>query len=573
MDTNLVNLFSSHLAALSSHFYNDNVDGQRYSPQVGTDSYSLETESLADRVAIQVITISEARLKRLILEQNFSNDVHYLVEGDFALDHCPTALPEHFSVRGNLYLAFCDGLRAMSGTLLVWGDLHLDGRTDLTTLSGKLSVGRDFYLSNCPSLSRLPEDLFVGNDFYLDGCTGLTTLPENLSVKGDLHLTGCISLRTLPERLFVGGNIFLNNCTSLSALPNCIREMGRASGGRIRHIYLLNTGLSDAVIDRLGNAPELVGIQFHFERRARQPEHQFSNLEQCLAFWRALASSDAETPELDLRPDQAAAITHFMARLTGTADYQNQATRPVLAQRVMKVMSLLASNERVRDDTLDLIEHSTSSCGDRVILALDDLETLQLLFSAETLAVEKHDPTELKALGRQMMILDKIRAIARFHVRNLIWVDEIEVELALRIELSKFFKIPGSTENMLSRRCAYIDDKDIARACAIIEISCTDSALEAFLAQWEPWQKFQRLQAVPPFDQLESITVDRIDNCSLLNVKTDEMVGLGDDHFSYDGLVKSYLLNGQNPYTRTPLDWSRVVRLIEEVPTPAKNED
>ena len=183
--------------------------------------------------------------------------------------------------------------------------------------------------------------------------------------------------------------------------------MGFNSNGHTRYVYLQNTGLSDTLIDRLRIATT-PGMQFHFSRRAGQPEQQFANLEQGFVFWRTLASSDSNMPELDLRQDLAADLVRYLGRLTSTADYQNQVSRPVLGQRVMALMSFLAGSDRVREDALRYISEALSSCDDRIILALDDLETLQLLTSAQRLALEKRDPRELRALGLQMMRLDEV---------------------------------------------------------------------------------------------------------------------------------------------------------------------
>ena len=42
---------------------------------------------------------------------------------------------------------------------------------------------------------------------------------------------------------------------------------------------------------------------------------------------------------------------------------------------------------------------------------------------------------------------------------------------------------------------------------------------------------------------------------------------MSDIHLDYDALVKAYLENGKNPFTNTPMDWTSVVRLIEEAPS------
>ena len=493
----LFSLESSPVAESSSNFDNKNVDGKKYIAQPGTDSYSAETKSLAECSAIQTKKIAQFQLHELILQQKFSNDVHYQVEdnlslnfwtdltalpenlsveGDLSLDGCTgltalpenlsvegslsldrcinltalpenlsvkgllylrncirlTALPENLFVEGDLFLGRCTSLTALPENLTVEGDLSLHGCTGLTALPENLSVGGSLFLDCCTGLTALPENLTVEGDLSLDGCTGLTALPENLSVEGDLSLERCTSLRALPENLSMGEYLSLNACTGLTALPDWITTMGLNSDGHTRHVYLENTGLSDTLIDRLRTATT-PGMQFHFSISAGQPEQQFPNLEQGFAFWRTLASSDLEMPEIDLRYDQAADLVRYLGRLTSTADYQNQVSRPVLGQRVMAAMSFLAGNDRVREDALRYISEALGSCDDRIILALDDLETLQLLTSAESLAFENRDPRELRALGLQMMRLDEVKRIARDHMKTLSWVDEIEVELAFRL--------------------------------------------------------------------------------------------------------------------------------------------
>ena len=621
---------SSTHAEPSSKSDNNNGDGKNHIPQSGTLSYPSETKSLGDCSAIQTNKITSIELRKLFLEKKFSNDVRYQVEGDLYLSRCTglTALPENLSVGGNLSLSDCTGLTALPENLSVGGHLYLDGCTGLTTLPENLSVkgdlsldgctgltalpenlsmegnlylrhctgltalpenlsvegylslkgctgltalpenlsaGGDLYLGGCTGLSALPENLSVGGRLYLDGCTGLTALPENLSVGGFLSLSGCTGLTTLPENLSVGGSLHLNGCTGLTALPNWITTMGLTSQGFIRHVYLENSGLSDALIDRMRTI-RTPDMQFHFSRSAGQPEQQFSNLEQGFAFWRRLASSNSEIPELDLRHDQADDLVCYLGRLTGTADYQNQTSRPVLAQRVMAVMSLLAGNDRIRETALRHIHDALSSCDDRIILALDDLETLQLLTSAETLAFENRDPRELKALGLQMMRLDAVKQFARDHMKTLSWVDAIEVELAFQIGVRQQLDLPGSTQHMIFRGCANVSDQDIANAVQHVNTYCSETQLEVYLAQWAPWQKFQRLLAAPSFDQLASTTVASIDDCFFCRKKTNKMVMLSDIHLDYDALVKAYLENGKNPFTNTPMDWSSVVRLIEEAP-------
>ena len=304
-------------------------------------------------------------------------------------------------------------------------------------------------------------------------------------------------------------------------------------------------------------------MQFYFSRSAGQPEQQFSNVVEGLTFWRQLASADSEIPELSLMHDQATDLVRYLGRLTSTADYQNQATRPVLAQRVMAITALLTGSDRIRDEAMDHIHHALTSCDDRIILALDDLDTMQLLDSAERKAFAGN-ADELRELGLQMMRLDEVKRIARDHMKTLKWVDEIEVELAFQIGVRQQLALPGSTQHMIFRRCAKVSDQDIANAVNQVNTRCSDDNLQAYLAQWDPWQKYLRRQEVPTFDQLPQKTVDRIEDCAISAEKTPKMVALGDDHLDYDALVRAVVEYGKNPLTNSPMDWSNVFRLTEE---------
>ncbi len=642
----------SYIERPSSNFIDNSDEGTRYTQPFSMHDNLSETKALENRSVIETKIITDDELINLILEQKFSNNVHYRVEGELNISFSSglTALPENLSVRGDLRLSDCTGLTALPEHLSVEGDLRLSGCTGLTALPEHLSVGRYLDLEGCTGLTALPENLSVRGDLdlkdctgltalpehlsvgrYLDlrGCTGLTALPENLSVRGDLdlrgctgltalpenlsvtgdldlrdctgltalpenlsvtgdlnlldctgltalpenlsvggglRLSGCTGLTALPENLSVGGDLNLSDCTGLTALPNWITTLGETTEGNIRNVYLQNTGLSDTLIDRLREVEsreESRDMQFYFSRSAGQPEQQFSNVVEGLTFWRQLASADSEIPELSLMHDQATDLVRYLGRLTSTADYQNQATRPVLAQRVMAITALLTGSDRIRDEAMDHIHHALTSCDDRIILALDDLDTMQLLDSAERKAFAGN-ADELRELGLQMMRLDEVKRIARDHMKTLKWVDEIEVELAFQIGVRQQLALPGSTQHMIFRRCANVSDQDIANAVNQVNTHCSDDNLQAYLAQWDPWQKYLRRQEVPTFDQLPQKTVDRIEDCAISAEKTPKMVVLGDDHLDYDALVRAVVEYGKNPLTNSPMDWSNVFRLTEE---------
>ncbi len=519
------------------------IDRMRTISPDGITLSSSETKPLGERSTIQVEDVSADEFQTLLLKKTFSNDIHYKVKGDLHLWNLNglTALPQYLSVEGDLDIIGCNSLTALPETLTVGGNLTI------------------FY---CISLTALPETLTVGGHLTIMNCTGLTALPEGLTVGGNLAIDSCPSLTALPETLTVGGNLSIMYCTDLTALPNWITQLGSTSQGTTRVVILENTGLSDAIIDRLRNVLS-PGMRFQFSRRAAPSDKRFLNIEEAYAFWRKLASSGVETATFFVSSHEVTDLIAFLERLTETADYKNQNSRPVLAQRVIDIMRLLG-DERVKGDALRIIHDATSSCGDRVILALDNLETLQLLTSAKTMAIENNDSGDLRRLGLQMMRLDEVKKIARDHMETLTWVDEIEVELAFQIAVREHLELPGTTQHMLYRRCASVSDQDIAKAVEQVSDNCSGDKFEAYLDQWEPWKQYQRQQNIPVFDCLDTKTVGRIKECSLLFNKTDEMIAVGDHHFDYNALCKAYTDSGKNPVTNQPLAWSTVVRLREK---------
>ena len=159
----------SYIERPSSNFIDNSDEGTRYTQPCSMHDNLSETKALENRSVIETKIITDDELINLILEQKFSNNVHYRVEGELNIS-CSTgltALPENLSVRGDLDLRDCTGLTA------------------------------------------LPENLSVTGDLDLRGCTGLTALPEHLSVTGNLDLEGCTGLTALPEHLSVGATLIL----------------------------------------------------------------------------------------------------------------------------------------------------------------------------------------------------------------------------------------------------------------------------------------------------------------------------------------------------------------------------
>ena len=509
------------------------------------DALLLQAKSLGARYVQRKIELSADKFIELLqTDDALPNDILFVIDDDLFL--CET--DRH--------------LTDFTGNLYVRGTLTLYDCSVLSDLSGNIIVGSDFECSGCRELTDISGNITVENDIEVRYCRKLENLSGNISNKGCLRLIVCSRLRSLSGTISPGSNLFFWRCPQLTALPDWITSLGPTLSGRTREVLLSCLGLSDALIDRLRSA-EAPGMSFYIPGDVAQPTQPFDNFQMAFAFWRELAASDAETPALTLLPYQSCDLVIFLEKLTTTADYNNLASRPVLAQRIIHTLLSVLGNEQIQDQALALIHDAISSCGDRVILALDDLETLELQDSAKTMAIKHESPSELRALGLKMKRMSEVKLIARKHADKHPWTDEVEVALAYQIEIRKHLELPGATKHMLYRPCAQVSQQDIDEALVQLNSNCGEEQLQEFLKVWEPWQFYQRRLSTPPFDQLPQQMVNQIQQCSIGGDITDQMVMLNDTHMTYEALCKTYQLTGNNPLTNTPLDWSAVVRLTE----------
>ena len=426
-------------------------------------------------------------------------------------------------------------------------------------------------LSGCTSLTSLPEGLSVSGELDLRCCERLTSLPEGLKVVGNLNLEGCTSLTSLPEVLHVYSDLNLKGCIRLTSLPNWITELGykksglgyriRSSAG-IRKIDLTGIGLSDDIIDGLRNTPA-PGMRFIFGRQAAAlDEITFSSLEQALSFWTALDRT-VRVPRIVLQESDKADMVQFLGRLSNTAEYRNLQTRTILAKRILKMVSFLSENEETKAKAFEIIHEGLTSCDDRIIAALDDVELLEKIHAAEKDSPSVEAERKLRSLGLALYRLEEVRRYATAHMRTLTWVDEVEVQLAFQIGFTQMLGLPLSTQNMLFRGCAGVSDEKIAAIGQKILRESTKERIDQFLACWDPWNRHNRRKALPAYEELplEATPTQGPVQCTVLQEKAAMPVRHGQNVFGYEAFCKVYVESGKDPCTNMPIDWSDVRRI------------
>ncbi len=476
------------------------------------------------------------------------------VGGCLNLSDCTslTSLPQNLKVKGYLDLNNCTNLTSLPQNLEVGGCLDLSDCTSLTSLPQNLKVEGDLYLNNCTSLTSLPQNLKVEGDLYFNNCTSLTSLPQNLKVEDYLYLNDCTSLTSLPEDLDLGGNLYLSGCTSLTSLPNSITELGYRSDGEMRVIDLTRTGLSTTVIQNLQQS-EHPGIQFHYSQEAQQPSSTFTTLDQGLQFWAELAKKQA--PHVEINGLSCGNVRTYLSRLTTTQEYKNLQSRKYLAERVIDVFKLMREDNGIKEHAVNLIEEGLSSCDDRIISALNEIE---LMVQVNEIEKDDHNEKDLKTLGKRFLLLEMVNKKAAEHIETLSFVDEIEVYLAFQIGLADRFKLPIKTRNMIFRNCADVTDQKIKEYGDTIEEECTEEKLNTYLESWNPWVKLQKSKVkVPLYDELP------LDNkeykkddffCIFLQDKPERPVSYKGFIYDYKMFIGWYKTNGTDPLTREKID-------------------
>lgn len=436
--------------------------------------------------------------------------------------------------------------------------MHLKDRGFLRYRSDE---GIDFY--GFPELRSLPRGLHV-KEIRIEECPNFTTLPEDIRVDGDIILINSINLTSLPENLQFGGDLHLRGCRRLTSLPENITRLGLRSDGRTRLVNLTQTGLSDAYIDGLRNEPA-PGMRFLFDRQQEYIPNppSFNNLREALNFWKNIAPREY-MPYLSLEGQKLDDMIIFLNRLTNTAEYRNRQTKQPLATRVLNMVSLISQHNEVKEQALDLIHEGLSSCDDRVIATLDDIELFGRIQDAESESPASNSEKKLRSLGKALYKLEEVRKAAGRHMATLNWVDEVEVQLAFQIGLTETLQLPLSTQNMIFRGCANVTDEQIADAGQKILENCSERNINKFLQSWDPWKRHIRRKIIPNYKALDSVNIDRHVQCDILQEKTEKLVQCKNNFFDYDALCQAYVQSGLNPCSRQPINWREVKRLTKQ---------
>lgn len=127
---------------------------------------------------------------------------------------------------------------------------------------------------------------------------------------------------------------------------------------------------------------------------------------------------------------------------------------------------------------------ATSSCEDRVTLALNQMKSVQLIHNVEKGEYDNH-LSGLVSVGREMFRQEKLEQIAREKVKTMRFVDEIEVYLGYQNKLKKPLELTSVTEHMRFFDVSYITKSDLQAAELQVK-TAENSEFRAWVLQWGP---------------------------------------------------------------------------------------
>ncbi|EBJ5114181.1 hypothetical protein DV589_22585 [Salmonella enterica] len=364
--------------------------------------------------------------------------------------------------------ALPDGLRT----------LHISD-TPLTELPALPDGLKRLFISESPltALPALPDglELLFISDIPL---TALPALPDGLE---DLLISDT-PLTALPE--IPGGVMEMRvNYTAITSLPESITRLSPHASVDISSNPLSARTLQ--TLQAITCAPGYSGPQIFFSMPDFSSLRETRPLHQAVADW-LMPTEDGGPAPADIwqsfeQENDAASFSAFLDRLNET---QNSQKAPGFKAQVSAWLTRLAEDNKLRAKTFAMAAEATSSCEDRVTLALNQMKNVQLVHDAESGVYDNNIPG-LVSVGREMFRLEKLEQIARDKVNTLSFVDEIEVYLGYQNKLKEPLELSSVTEAMRFFDVSRITESDLQTAEVQVK-AAENSQFREWILKWSP---------------------------------------------------------------------------------------
>ncbi|EHU4267217.1 E3 ubiquitin--protein ligase [Salmonella enterica] len=351
--------------------------------------------------------------------------------------------------------------------------------------------------NNLTSLPALPSGLRELSVSY-NQLTSLPPLPSGLW-KLSVFNNQLASLPPLPSGLQTLW-AYRNQLPSLPALPPGLRDLS-VSHNQLPSLPESITGLSsEATVDLAGNplsertlqtlrditsAPDYSGPRIRFDMAGPSVPREARALHLAVADWltpeREGEPDPADSWHASGQEDNAAAFSLFLDRLRETENFEKDAG---FKAQISSWLALLAEDDVLRAKTFAMATEATSSCQDRITLALHHMKNVQLVHNAEKGVYDNNLPG-LVSTGREMFRMEMLERIAREKARTLAFVDEIEVYLAYQNKLKKPLGLTSVTAKMRFFGVSGVTASDLRSAERQVK-AAEKREFSEWLLQWGP---------------------------------------------------------------------------------------
>ncbi|MKY89638.1 E3 ubiquitin--protein ligase, partial [Salmonella enterica] len=370
---------------------------------------------------------------------------------------------------------------------------------NLTSLPALPSGLRELSVSynQLTSLPPLPSGLWKLSVFN-NQLASLPPLPSGLQTLW-AYRNQLPSLPALPPGLR-DLSVSHNQLASLPALPSGLRAL-RVSHNQLASLPESITGLSsEATVDLEGNplsertlqtlrditsAPDYSGPRIRFDMAGPSVPWEARALHLAVADW-LMPAREGEPDPADRwhasgQEDNAAAFSLFLDRLRETQNFKKDAG---FRAQISSWLALLAEDDVLRAKTFAMATEATSSCEDRVTLALHQMKNVQLVHNAEKGVYDNNLPG-LVSTGREMFCMEMLERIAREKARTLAFIDEIEVYLAYQNKLKKPLGLTSVTAKMRFFGASGVTASDLRSAERQVK-AAENSEFSEWILQWGP---------------------------------------------------------------------------------------
>ncbi|EAX0032081.1 E3 ubiquitin--protein ligase [Salmonella enterica] len=370
---------------------------------------------------------------------------------------------------------------------------------NLTSLPALPSGLRELSVSynQLTSLPPLPSGLWKLSVFN-NQLASLPPLPSGLQTLWAYH-NQLPSLPALPPGLR-DLSVSNNQLASLPALPSGLRAL-RVSHNQLASLPESITGLSsEATVDLEGNplsertlqtlrditsAPDYSGPRIRFDMAGPSVPREARALHLAVADWltpeREGEPDPADRWHASGQEDNAAAFSLFLDRLRETENFEKDAG---FKAQISSWLALLAEDDVLRAKTFAMATEATSSCQDRITLALHQMKNVQLVHNAEKGVYDNNIPG-LVSTGREMFRMEMLERIAREKARTLAFVDEIEVYLAYQNKLKKPLELTSVTAKMRFFGVSGVTASDLRSAERQVK-AAEKREFSEWILQWGP---------------------------------------------------------------------------------------